>query len=87
MVWDGLMESWGSRPPGTAVRTGLTLGMEGLVRSVRAEGVLEGLMEQLDSSDGGPEGEPPGRVDPSDTLSMPPLSWRSRFRLNLARAF
>lgn len=72
-------------PPGTVVSMGLTEGTEGLVRSVRV--VLEGLMEALESSDGGPEGDPPGKVEPSDTLSTPVLSWRSRFRRNLARAF
>lgn len=76
MVWEGLilMESWGSMLPGTAVSRGLTDGIEGLVRSVRVVWVLEGLIEALESSEWGPEGDPPGRVDPSDTLSIPVLS-------------
>lgn len=59
----------------------------GLVKSVRVVGVLEGLMEALEISEAGPEGVPPCSVEPSDALSTPVLSCRSRFLLNLARAF
>ena len=66
---------------------GFTEGIEGLVRSIRVVGVLDLLMEALESSDGGPEGDPSNRVESPDAMSPPVLSWRRRFRLNLARAF
>lgn len=87
MVCDGLRHSWTSMPPGTEVSTEVTVGMEGFVKSVRVVGVLEGLMEALEISEAGPEGVPPCIVEPSDALSTPVFSCRSRFLLNLARAF
>lgn len=73
--------------PDTEVNTEVTVGMVGLVRSVRVVGVLEGLMEALEISEAGPEGVPPCRVEPSEVLSTPVFSCLSRFRRNLARAF
>ena len=73
--------------PLTAVSMGFTEDIEGLLRSVRVVRELEGLMEPLESSDGGPEGDPSNRVESPDAMSPPVLSWRRRFRLNLARAF
>lgn len=87
VVCDGLLHSWTSMPPGTEVSTEVTVGMVGLVKSVRVVGVLEGLMEALEISEAGPEGVPPCSVDPSDVLSTPVVSCRRRFLLNLARAF
>lgn len=87
VVCDGLLHSWTSMPPGTEVRTEVTVGMVGLVKSVRVVGVLEGLMEALEISEAGPEGVPPCSVEPSDVLSTPVVSWRRRFLRNLARAF
>lgn len=87
VVCDGLLHSWTSMLPGTEVSTEVTVGMVGLVKSVRVVGVLEGLMEALEISEAGPDGVPPCSVEPSDALSTPVLSCRSRFRLNLARAF
>lgn len=87
MVCDGLRHSWPSMPPGTEVSTEVTVGMVGLVKSVKVVGVLDGLMEALEISDAGPDGVPPGSAEPSDALSTPVLSCRSRFLLNLARAF
>lgn len=87
VVCDGLRHSWTSMPLGTEVSTEVTVGMVGLVKSVRVVGVLEGLMEALEISEAGPDGVPPCSVEPSDALSTPVLSCRSRFLLNLARAF
>lgn len=87
VVCDGLRHSWTSMPPGTELSTEVTVGMVGLVKSVRVVGVLEGLMEALEISEAGPDGVPPCSVEPSDALSTPVLSCRSRFLLNLARAF
>lgn len=87
VVCDGLRHSWPSMPPGTEESTEVTVGMVGLVKSVRVVGVLEGLMEALEISEAGPDGVPPCSVEPSDALSPPVLSCRSRFLLNLARAF
>lgn len=87
VVCDGLRHSWTSMLPGTEVSTEVTVGMVGLVKSVRVVGVLEGLMEALEISEAGPDGVPPCSVEPSDALSTPVLSCRSRFLLNLARAF
>lgn len=70
--------------PDTEVNTEVTVGMVGLVRSVRVVGVLEGLIE---ASEAGPEGVPPCRVEPSEVLSTPVFSCLIRFRRNLARAF
>lgn len=86
MVCDGLRASWTSRLPGTDVKTGVTEGILGLVKSVRVVGVLEGLVEALEISEAGPDGVPACSVE-SDALSTPVFSWRKRFRLNLARAF
>ena len=74
-------------PLGTEVSTEVTVGMVGLVKSVRVVGVLEGLMEALDISEAGPDGVPPCSVEPSDALSAPELSCRNGFLLNLGRAF
>lgn len=63
-----------SKLPGTEVSTEVTVGIVGLVRSVRVVGVLDGLMEALEISETGPDGVPPGRVDPSEALSTPVLS-------------
>lgn len=87
VLCDGLRHSWTSRLPGTEVSTEVTVGIVGFVRSVRVVGVLDGLMEALEISEAGPDGVPPGMVDPSEALSTPVFSWRRRFRLNLARAF
>lgn len=87
VVCDGLRHSWPSMPPCTEVSTEVTVGMVGFVKSVRVVGVLEGLMEALEISEAGPDGVPPCSVEPSDALSTPVLSCRSRFLLNLARAF
>lgn len=87
VVCDGLRHSWTSMPPGTEVSTEVTVGMVGLVKSVRVVGVLDGLMEALEISEAGPDGVPPCSVEPSEALSTPVLSCRSRFLLNLARAF
>lgn len=87
VVCEGLRHSWTSMPPGTEVSTEVTVGMVGLVKSVRVVGVVEGLMEALEISDAGPEGVPPCSVEPSEALSTPVLSCRSKFLLNLARAF
>lgn len=48
--------------------------MVGFVRSVRVVGVLDGLMEAFEISEAGPEGVPPGRVEPSEALSTPVFS-------------
>ncbi len=74
VLCDGLRHSWMSRLPGTEVSTEVTVGIVGLVRSVRVVGVLDGLMEALEISEAGPDGVPPGRVDPSEALSTPVLS-------------
>lgn len=87
MVCDGLRASCPSRPPGTDVKTGVTEGRLGLVKSVRVVGVLEGLVEALEISEAGPEGVPACSSEGSDVLSTPVFSCRSRFRRNLARAF
>lgn len=86
VVCEGLRDSWTSRLPGTAVKTDVTVGMVGFVKSVKVVGVLDGLMEALDISEAGPEGVPAWSVE-SEVLSTPVFSWRKRFRLNLARAF
>ena len=86
VVCEGLRHSCTSMgpPPSTEV----TVGMVGLVRSVSVVGVLDGgLMEPLEMSETGPDGVPPAITEPSDALSPLPLSWRSRFRRNLALAF
>lgn len=87
VVCEGLRHSCTSMPPGTEVRTEVTVGMVGLLKSVRVVGVLEGLMEALEISEAGPEGVPPCSVELSDALSTPLLSCLSRFLRNLARAF
>lgn len=87
VVCEGLRHSWTSMPPGTEVRTEVTVGIVGLVKSVRVVGVLEGLMEALEISEAGPDGVPPCSVELSEALSTPVLSCLSRFLLNLARAF
>lgn len=87
VVWEGLRHSWTSRVPGTEVMTEVTVGMVGLVRSVRVVGVVDGLIEAFEISDAGPDGVPPARVEPSEFLSTPVFSWRRRFRRNLALAF
>lgn len=87
VVWVGLWHSLASMPLGTEVRTDVTVGMVGLVKSVKVVGVLEGLIEALEISEAGPEGVPPCNMEPSDILSMQELSCRRMFLLNLARAF
>lgn len=87
VVCEGLRHSCTSMPPGTEVRTEVTVGMVGLLKSVRVVGVLEGLMEALEISEAGPDGVPPCSVELSEALSTPLLSCLSRFLLNLARAF
>lgn len=86
VVCEGLWGSWPSRLPGTEVKTDVTVGRVGLVKSVRVVGVLEGLSEALDSSEAGPDGVPVGSAASAD-LSTPVFSCRKRLRLNLARAF
>lgn len=87
VVCEGLLHSWTSMPPGTEVRTEVTVGIVGLVKSVRVVGVLEGLIEVFEISEAGPDGVPPCSVELSEALSTPVLSCLSRFLLNLARAF
>lgn len=74
VVCEGLRHSCTSRVPGTEVSTELTVGIVGLVRSVSVVGVLEGLIEVFEISDAGPDGVPPAKVDPSETLSTPLFS-------------
>lgn len=74
VVCEGLRHSWTSRLPGTEVSTEVTVGMVGLVRSVSVVGVLDGLIEALEISEAGPDGVPPGKVEPSEALSTPVFS-------------
>lgn len=83
----GLRESGASRLPGTDVKTDVTVGIEGLVKSVNVVEVLEGLREALEISDAGPDGVPACSDVPSDALSPPAFSCRKRFLRNFALAF
>lgn len=87
MVCEGLLHSRTSKVLVTEVSTEVMVCMVGLVRSVSVVGVLDGLKEAFEISDAGPDGVPPARVEPSETLSTPLFSWRRRFRRNLALAF
>uniref|UniRef100_A0ACB8EZK3 Uncharacterized protein n=1 Tax=Sphaerodactylus townsendi TaxID=933632 RepID=A0ACB8EZK3_9SAUR len=73
VVCEGLLDSWTSRLPGTDVKTEVTDGILGLVKSVKVVGVLEGLMEALEISEAGPDGVPAWSVE-SDVLSTPVFS-------------
>lgn len=73
VVCEGLRDSWTSRLPGTDVKTEVTEGILGLVKSVKVVGVLEGLMEALEISEVGPEGVPAWSVE-SEALSTPVFS-------------